>query len=50
MFEEGNDRIRDSVAPFLVTVTIGLYEYETNNGMRGYAASRQSASEVSLHQ
>jgi hypothetical protein len=36
---EGNDRIRDSVAPFLVTVTIGLYGYEANNGMRGYVAT-----------
>jgi hypothetical protein len=47
---EGNDRIRDTVAPFLVTVTIGLYGYEANNGMRGYVAFGESAHEVSLRQ
>jgi hypothetical protein len=41
-------RIRDTVAPFLVTVTIGLYGYEANNGMRGYVATGESAVEVSL--
>jgi hypothetical protein len=54
MFEEGNSRIRDTagnscklvynhirdtVAPFLVTVTTGLYGYGANNGMRGYVAT-----------
>jgi hypothetical protein len=29
------NRIRDTVAPFLVTVTIGLYGYEANSGIRG---------------
>jgi hypothetical protein len=43
-------RIRDTVAPFLVTVTVGLYGYEANNGMRGYVATGESALEVSLRQ
>jgi hypothetical protein len=62
---EGNDRIRDTArnngklvynrirdifAPFLVTVTIGLYGYEANNGMRGYMATGELALEVSLRQ
>jgi hypothetical protein len=50
MFEEGDNRIRDTVAPFLVTVTIGLYGYEANNGIRGYVASGESAPKVSLRQ
>jgi hypothetical protein len=54
MFEEGNNcktvynRIRDTMAPFLATVTIGLYGYKANNSIRGYVASGESASEVSL--
>jgi hypothetical protein len=50
MFEEGNNckivynRIRDTVAPFLATVTIGLYGYKANNGIRGYVASGESVS------
>jgi hypothetical protein len=36
------NRIRDAVAPFLITVTIGLYGYEANNGMRGYVAIGES--------
>jgi hypothetical protein len=47
---EGNDRIRDTVAPFLVTMTIGLYGFEANNGMRGYMATGESVLEVSLLQ
>jgi hypothetical protein len=47
---EGNDRIRDTVAPFPVTVTIGLHGYEANNGMWGYVATDESALEVSLRQ
>jgi hypothetical protein len=45
MFDEGNNcktvynHIRDRVAPFLATVTIGLYGYKANNGIRGYVAS-----------
>jgi hypothetical protein len=61
---EGNDRIRDTagnnckvvpnrmqdaVAPFLVT-TIGLYGYESNNGIRGYVATGELALEVSRRQ
>jgi hypothetical protein len=41
MFEEGDNRIRDTVASFLVTVTMA------NNGIRVYVASGESASEVS---
>jgi hypothetical protein len=41
---EGNDRIQDTVAPFLVT-TIGLYGYEANNGIRGYVATGEWALE-----
>jgi hypothetical protein len=63
MFEEGNscirdtagnncklvyNCIRDTVAPFLVTVTIGLYGYEANNGIQGYMASGELAFGVSL--
>jgi hypothetical protein len=44
------NRIWDTVAPFLVTVTIGLYGYEANNGYRGYVASGESAHEVSRRQ
>jgi hypothetical protein len=44
------NRIRDTVAPYLVTVTIGLYGYEAKNGMRGYVATGESALEVSLRQ
>jgi hypothetical protein len=40
------NRIRDTVAPFLVTVTIGPYGYESNNGMRGYVATGESALEL----
>jgi hypothetical protein len=29
------NRIRDTVAPFIVTMTIGLYGYEANNGILG---------------
>jgi hypothetical protein len=53
MFEEGNNcklvhnRIRDTVAPFLVT-TIGLYGYEDNNSMWGCVATGEWALEVSL--
>jgi hypothetical protein len=47
---EGNNRIRDTVAPFLLTVTTGLYGYEANNGMRGYVATGESAPEVSRRQ
>jgi hypothetical protein len=62
---EGNDRIRDTagnncklvqnrtqdtVAPFPVTVTIGLYGYDAKNGMRGYVATGESALEVSRRQ
>jgi hypothetical protein len=36
------------MAPFLATVTIGLYGYKANNSIRGYVASGESASEVSL--
>jgi hypothetical protein len=35
---------------FLVTVTIGLYGYKANSGIRGYVASGESAPQVSLHQ
>jgi hypothetical protein len=45
-----HNRIRDTVAPFPVTVTIGLYGYEANNGMRGYVATGESALEVSRRQ
>jgi hypothetical protein len=54
MFEEGNNcktvynRIRDKVVPYPATVTIGLYGYKGNNSIRGYVASGESASEVSL--
>jgi hypothetical protein len=34
------NRIRDTVAPFPVTVIIGLYGYEANNRIRGYAGSQ----------
>jgi hypothetical protein len=34
-----HNRIQDTVAPFLVTVTISLYGYEANNGMRGYVTT-----------
>jgi hypothetical protein len=44
------NRIRDTFAPFLVTVIIGLYGYEANNGMRGYVATGESALEVSHRQ
>jgi hypothetical protein len=50
---EGNDRIRDTAgnrdifAPFLVTVTIGLYGCEANNGLWGYVATGELALEVS---
>jgi hypothetical protein len=44
------NRIRDTVAPFLVTVTIGLYGYEANNSMRGYVETGELALEVSLRQ
>jgi hypothetical protein len=44
------NRIRDTVAPFLVTVTIGLYGYEANSGMRGYRATGELALEVSRRQ
>jgi hypothetical protein len=44
------NRIRDTVAPFLVTVTIGLYGYEDNNGMWGYMATGELAFEVSRRQ
>jgi hypothetical protein len=37
------NRIRDTVASFLVTLTIGLYGYETNNVMGGYVATGESA-------
>jgi hypothetical protein len=45
-----HNRIRDTVAPFLVTVTTGLYGYEANNGMWGYVATGESAPEVSRNQ
>jgi hypothetical protein len=44
------NRIRDTVAPFLASVTIGLYGYEANNGMRGYVATGEMALEVSRRQ
>jgi hypothetical protein len=44
------NRIWDTVAPFLVTMTIGLYGYEANNGMRSYVATGELALEVSHHQ
>jgi hypothetical protein len=44
------NRIRDTVAPFLITVTIGLYGYEAKNGMWGYVATGESALEVILRQ
>jgi hypothetical protein len=62
---EGNDRIRDAadnnctlvlnriqdtVAPLPVTVTIGLYGYDANNGMWGYVAIGELAPEVSSRQ
>jgi hypothetical protein len=40
-----HNRIRHTVAPFPVTVTIGLYGYEANNGMRGHVAIGESALE-----
>jgi hypothetical protein len=49
MFEEGNNcklvhnRIRNTIAPFLATATIGLYGYIANNSIRGYVASGGSA-------
>jgi hypothetical protein len=52
----GNDcklvynRIRDTFAPFLVTVTIGLHGYGANNGIRGYVASDRLVPEASLRQ
>jgi hypothetical protein len=45
-----HNRIRDTVAPFLVTVKIGLYGYEANKGIPGYVATGESALEVSLVQ
>jgi hypothetical protein len=45
-----HNRIQDTVAPFLVTVTIGLYGYEANNGIWGYVASGELAPEASLCQ
>jgi hypothetical protein len=42
--------MQDTVAPFLVTATIGLYGYEANNVMRGYVATGESALEVSRRQ
>jgi hypothetical protein len=44
------NRIRDTVAPFLVTVTTGLYGYEANNGMRGDVATGELALVVSRRQ
>jgi hypothetical protein len=35
--------IRDTVAPFLATVTIGLYGYKANNSIRVYMVSGGSA-------
>jgi hypothetical protein len=52
VFEDGNNcklvhnRIRDTVEPFPVTVTIGFYGYETNNSMWGYMASGELPLEV----
>jgi hypothetical protein len=43
-----HNRIQDTVAPFLVTVTIGLYGYEANNGIRGYVTTSESSTLVSL--
>jgi hypothetical protein len=40
------NRIRDTFAPFLVTVAIDLYGYEANNGMWGYVATGELALEV----
>jgi hypothetical protein len=45
-----HNRIQDTVAPFLVTETIGLYGYEANNGRRGYVATGELALEESLRQ
>jgi hypothetical protein len=45
-----HNRIRDTVAPFPVTVTIGLYGYEANNRMRGYVATGELALEGSRRQ
>jgi hypothetical protein len=45
-----SNRIRDTVAPFLVTVTIGLYRFEANIGMRGYVATGELALEGGLRQ
>jgi hypothetical protein len=42
------NRTRNIVVPFLVSVTKGLYGYKANNSIRGYVASGESASEVSL--
>jgi hypothetical protein len=42
-----HNRIQDTVAPFPVTVTIGLYGYEAKNSMWGYVATGESALEVS---
>jgi hypothetical protein len=49
MFKEGNNckivysRTQDTIAPFLATVTIGLYGCKANNSIRGYVASGGSA-------
>jgi hypothetical protein len=42
-----HNHIQDTVAPFLVTVTIGLYGYEATNGMQGYVATGELALEGS---
>jgi hypothetical protein len=48
MLEEGKNHIRDTAAPFLVTVTIGLYGYEANNGIRGCVPSGESPPKLVL--
>jgi hypothetical protein len=44
---EGNNRIQDTVAPFLVAVTIGLYGYEDNNGIWGVGPQSETSVQYS---